>query len=168
MPVLLTSTDLENFIHYSDIQGEVVRLQTPTPTVETAAQAVGVTPERIIKSILFLVDGQPLLVIAGGKARVDRRKIAARYGLSPKRVRLASPGEVLDLSGYEVGSMPPFGHLNPLPTLMDRRLIGYERDYYAGGGGENVLLRILPAEILRISQAEVLDLQEERPESASG
>ncbi len=157
----LTSSDLEAFIQRHHLAGVIVHLPSPTLTVETAAQAVGVPVDRIIKSILFLVDGQPVLVIAGGRARVDRCRIAARYGISHKRIKLASPADVLAISGYEVGSMPPFGHRISLLTLMDRRLFEQDQDAYAGGGEENALLRIRPEEIRRVSQAEVLDVQEE-------
>ena len=146
------------------IPGEILRLSVPTPTVETAAQAVGVPTEQIIKSILFLVkDGaeegayRPVLAIASGTAVVDRRRIAAHLGVGHKRIRLASPAEVLAFSGYAVGALPPFGHRQPLATLIDRRVLDLP-EAYAGGGDENAIVRLNPQDIARVTAAAVLDL----------
>jgi prolyl-tRNA editing enzyme YbaK/EbsC (Cys-tRNA(Pro) deacylase) len=157
MTVPLGPHDLQTFMDARAIQGEILQLSVPTPTVETAAQAAGVRAEQIVKSILFLVNAQPVLAIACGTAYVERRAIAARYGVGRKRVRLASPEEVLAVSGYEVGAMPPFGHRYPLATLLDRRVLDLPVAY-AGGGAENALARLDPRDIARFTNAEVLDL----------
>ncbi len=139
------------------IPGEILHPGAPTPTVETAARALSVSPEQIVKSILFLVNEQPVLVITCGTAHVDQRAIAARYGLGRKRVKLASPEEVLAISGYEVGAMPPFGHRLPLPTLLERRVLDLP-EVFAGGGAENALVRLNPQDIVRVAAAEVIDM----------
>jgi prolyl-tRNA editing enzyme YbaK/EbsC (Cys-tRNA(Pro) deacylase) len=157
MPLTLSPDDLLIYMREHAIPGEILRLEVPTPTVETAAQAVGVRPEQIIKSILFTVDGQPLLAIACGPSYVDRRSIAGQYGVGKKRVKLATPVQVVEISGYEVGAMPPFGHRKPIPTLLDQRVLELS-EAYAGGGGENVLIRLAPPDILQATQAQVLDL----------
>jgi Cys-tRNA(Pro) deacylase len=141
------------------IQGEILHLDVPTPTVETAAQALGTQPEQIVKSILFIVDDQALLAITCGTHLVERRAIADLYGVGRKRVKLASPGRVQEITGYEVGAMPPFGHRQPIPTLLDRRVLDLPM-VYAGGGAENVLLRVNPEEITRVTGASVMDLIE--------
>jgi Cys-tRNA(Pro) deacylase len=158
--MILNSHDLQAFMTAHGIAGEILHLSVPTPTVETAAQALGVQPEQIVKSILFLVDAAhktPVLAITCGTAYVERRAIAACYGVGRKRVRLASPEEVVAVSGYEVGAMPPFGHRPPLPTLLDRRVLDLPV-VYAGGGDENALLRLNPHDIARFTSAEVIDL----------
>jgi prolyl-tRNA editing enzyme YbaK/EbsC (Cys-tRNA(Pro) deacylase) len=155
--VSLGILELDRYMQAHGVSGEILRLQVPTPTVEAAALAVNAEPEQIIKSILFLVDEQPVLAIACGTSDIDRRPIANLYMVGKKRVKLASPEKVLEISGYEVGSMPPFGHCQPLSTLIDIRVLEIP-EAYAGGGAENALLRINPAEILKISGAKVLDL----------
>lgn len=154
----LTSTDLQAFLDRCAVGGEILHLAAPTLTVESAAQVVGVRPEQIVKSILFLVEGQPVLAIANGTARVHYRTVAAHFHLSRKRLRLATPAEVLALAGYEVGSMPPFGHRQPLPTLLDPHVLEWD-EVYAGGGDENALVRLDPQVILKISGATLLNLQ---------
>ncbi len=150
-------SDLQDFMLAHAVQGEFLQLDVLTPTVEAAARAVNVRPEQIIKSILFLVDGQPVLAIACGLSTIGRRAMADLYGVGKKRVKLAAPGMVLEVSGYEVGAMPPFGHRQPLRTLIDRRVLD-ETEAYAGGGADNALVRLDPREILRVSRAEILDL----------
>jgi prolyl-tRNA editing enzyme YbaK/EbsC (Cys-tRNA(Pro) deacylase) len=151
--------ELSEYMQSHNIVGEILRLDVPTPTVETAAQAVNAKPEQIIKSILFLVDGHPVLVIACGLSNIERRAIADLYAVGKKKVKLATPDVVLEISGYEVGAMPPFGHLQPLATLIDRRVLDVP-EAYAGGGAENALVRLNPQDILRVTGARVLDLRE--------
>jgi prolyl-tRNA editing enzyme YbaK/EbsC (Cys-tRNA(Pro) deacylase) len=156
MPVL-TPFDLQNFMRSRAIPGEIIYMDVPTPTVEAAAQALGVKPEQIVKSILFLVNNRPTLAITNGTALIDKRAIADVYGVNRKRVKLAYPEEMLIIAGYEAGAMPPFGHLQPIPTLMDSQVLNLP-EVYAGGGAENAMLRLNPVEILRVSQARVLSL----------
>ncbi len=155
----LSVQELSEYMQSHNILGEILHLDVPTPTVETAAQAVNVKLEQIIKSILFMVDGQPVLVIACGLSTIGRRAIADLYGVGKKKVKLAAPEMVLEISGYEVGAMPPFGHRQPLDTLIDRKVLDVP-EAYAGGGAENALVRLKPQDILRVTGARVLDLLE--------
>jgi prolyl-tRNA editing enzyme YbaK/EbsC (Cys-tRNA(Pro) deacylase) len=66
---------------------------------------------------------------------------------------------VLEISGYEVGAMPPFGHRQPLTTLIDPGVLKLP-EAYAGGGAENALVWLAPLEILRATGAKILDLLE--------
>jgi prolyl-tRNA editing enzyme YbaK/EbsC (Cys-tRNA(Pro) deacylase) len=161
---LLNSSDLQSFMSAHNLTGEILRLSVPTPTVETASQAAGVHLDQIVKSILFLVEDlpgtqpyQPVLAIACGTAHVEQRAIAAHYGVGRKRVKLASPEQVRSITGYEVGALPPFGHRQPLPTLLDHRVLNLPQ-VYAGGGEENALVRLDPRDIARLTGAVVMDL----------
>lgn len=153
----LRPDDLRSYMQANDIPGEILHLEVSTPTVQAAAQAVGTDPERIVKSILFLVDGQPVLAITCGPTYVDRRALAAVYNLGRKRVKLASPEAVLQETGFEVGAMPPFGHRSRLPTLLDQRVLE-KPEVFAGGGADHALVRLAPQDILRATQARVIDL----------
>jgi prolyl-tRNA editing enzyme YbaK/EbsC (Cys-tRNA(Pro) deacylase) len=156
----LTSDDLAAFITQRGISAEILHLPVETPTVEDAARAVGTEPDRIVKSLLFLIDGSPALVIACGSSLVSRRRLAAHFRVSPKRVKLAAPEAALLASGYPVGALPPFGHRDQLPTLIDRRVVA-QKEVYAGGGSIRALLRIGSQELARVTQATMLDLVEE-------
>jgi prolyl-tRNA editing enzyme YbaK/EbsC (Cys-tRNA(Pro) deacylase) len=156
----LDAHDLRDFMRANEIAGEILHLEVPTPTVEAAAVAVHADPGQIIKSILFMVNENPVLVIACGMSTISRRVIADLYGVGKKRIKLANAELVLEISGYEVGAMPPFGHQQPLTTLIDSKVLDLP-EAYAGGGEENALLRLNPREILKTTGAIVLDLLEQ-------
>jgi prolyl-tRNA editing enzyme YbaK/EbsC (Cys-tRNA(Pro) deacylase) len=151
--------ELIGFMLAHGVQGEILRLTVPTPTVEAAAKAVNASSEQIIKSILFMVNRQAVLAVACGKSSIERRVIGDLFGVGQKRVKLAIPEMVLEISGYGVGAMPPFGHRQPMTTLIDTRVLD-SSESYAGGGAENALLRLNPQEILRVTDAMVLDMLE--------
>ena len=156
---MLDPSDLKAFLEQHQIEAEIVLLAEHTPTVEDAARAVKTVPERIVKSLLFLVDDEPVVAIACGLSPVDRRTIALHYGVGRKRVKLADAETVLNITGYPVGAMPPFGHRRPLPTVIDRRVLR-QPEVYAGGGQIDALLRIAPEAIARMTSAIELDLIE--------
>ena len=154
---IFTATDLQAYMEKQGILGEILILDVPTPTVEAAAQAVGVQARQIVKSVLFNVLDEAVLTISCGDQLVERRVIGTLYSVSRKRVKLASSEMVLDLTGYAVGTVPPFGHREHLETLLDHRVLEFT-EVYAGGGSHNALVRLNPQDILRITQANVIDL----------
>jgi Cys-tRNA(Pro) deacylase len=154
---MLNSSDLSAFMKNHDIEGEIVHLTQHVLTVEDAASAVGTTPDQIVKSLLFLIDGKPVMAIACGTSRVDRRPIAAHYGVGRKRVKLADADTVLEETGYPVGAVPPFGLRQRLPTLIDKDVLAHE-EVYAGGGEINALVRVSPQAIVAVTDAVGMDL----------
>lgn len=165
----LTPEHLQAYLDAQGIAGEIVRLAAPTPTVPAAAAALGVQVEQIVKSVVFLVEGRPFVVYASGVRRVDPRKLADRLGVNRKRVRLADADQVLALTGYAVGTVPPVGFKTPMPAFVDPAVQQFET-VYAGGGGINALLKISSAELMRVTRAEVVDLlrdEVEGPDSAA-
>lgn len=163
----MDSGDLRAYIDAGHIAAELIHLETHTLTVEAAALALGVPAAQVAKSILFLADGVPLLVIAAGAGRIDYRRLAGLLGLSRKKLRMATADEVLDLAGFVVGSMPPFGHKLPLRTLLDESLFAHEA-VYAGGGDINAMLRVAPAELTRVTGGSRVDVCQAPGSPAAG
>lgn len=155
----LSSKHLQQFIDREDIEAEILSMNQHTPSVPEAAAALEVEASQVIKSLLFMVKEEPMLVISSGLARIDRRKIAEYLQVGKSRVRFASPDKALLTSGYVVGSMPPFGHLLKFRTLMDPVVRHYEV-VYGGGGDLNAMMRISSVELERVTTAEVLDVSE--------
>lgn len=160
----MQASDLAQYIEKRGIDAEILFLAEETPTVETAAEAVGVSPDQIVKSVLFMVkeDGdnlRPLLVITNGLARIGYKKVADYLGISRRRLRMARPSEVEAITGYPVGTVPPFGHKNSLPTLLDRDVLRQE-EIYGGGGAISALMRLRTAELQRVLTATVVDVTE--------
>jgi len=154
---MLTPDDLKTFMDHNKIPGEIIFLDVPTPTVETAAQALGTDPEHIVKSVLFTVSDTQVLAITCGTRYIEQRVIAVRFGVGRKRVRLTSPETVLSITGYPVGTVPPFGHQEPSISLVDPSVLELT-EVFAGGGAHNAMVRLNPSDILRCTQAEIIDL----------
>lgn len=153
----MNASDLALFIAQNNIEAKLVHLEEETPTVETAAQAVGAQVEQIGKSILFLADERPLLVVANGTTRLDYKRLADYLGISRRRIKLANAEQVLAITGYPVGTVPPFGHKEKVATLIEAKVLQQE-ELYVGGGGINALVRLTTAELQRVLAAEVVSL----------
>ncbi len=95
-------------LHEVGIDVNVIRLSESTRTATEAAQAMGCDVGAIAKSLLFLADGEPLLVICGGDKRVDTSRVAELVGA--KSLKMAPAEEVKRITGYAIGGVPPLGH----------------------------------------------------------
>lgn len=151
------------FIEQNAIDATLVQPDQETPTVALAALALGCQTEQIVKSVLFLLrDGQrvdPVLVITNGTSQIDFRKLADLFQIGRKRIRLAPADEVLARTGYPAGGVPPFGFPEPAPTYIDHRVFD-QPVVFGGGGDDRTMLRITPAELLRVTRGQVVDVRE--------
>jgi len=154
---MLTPVDLQAFMDDHGINGEIIFLDEPTPTVETAASALGTTPDKIVKSVLFTIGTMYILAISRGTRFIEQRAIADRFGVGRKRVKLAQPETVLEVTGYTVGTVPPFGHQHPPLVLIDPGVLE-PATIFAGGGANNAMLHLNPKDIQTITNAKILDL----------
>lgn len=118
---------------------ELKTLDASTATVAEAAAALGVEPGQIAKSIVFVMDGEPVLVVASGRHRIDREKVCD--ALDCAEGRQASADEVRAATGFPIGGVPPIGH--SLPVVFDTALLDYDVVYAAGGDG-NTLFEVAP------------------------
>jgi prolyl-tRNA editing enzyme YbaK/EbsC (Cys-tRNA(Pro) deacylase) len=139
--------------------GLVRDLPADTSTAETAALAVNAPQGSIVKSLIFMADGVPLLVLVAGDRRADLKRLRSELGLSKKRIRIATHEEVLAETGFEVGGVPPVGHRLPLRTLVDASLARFEMLWAAAGSGHAVF-PIAYKQLLALTGGEVLDFAE--------
>jgi prolyl-tRNA editing enzyme YbaK/EbsC (Cys-tRNA(Pro) deacylase) len=139
--------------------GLVRELPADTSTAETAAQAVNAPLGSIVKSLIFLADGELLLVLVAGDQRADVKRLRAELGLSKRRLRIARPDEVLERTGFEVGGVPPLGHREPLRTLIDRTLGRFDT-VWAAAGNASAVFPISYRRLVEITSGEVMDLVE--------
>jgi len=157
---MLTAADLQTYIGDHNIPAEIVRPPSAADeacaTVSAAAQAMGVCPDMIIKSVLFVIRRtEPLLVIVNGERRIDQRAIASRLGIGKGQVKTAKREEVLAWTGYPVGGVPPFGHLKPIPTWIDSAVLRQDT-VYGGGGQADSLVRLPVDALISLTDAEVV------------
>ena len=117
-------------------------LDESTATVAEAATALGVEQGQIAKSIVFVMDGEPVVVVASGRHRIDQEKVCE--ALDCAEGRQASPDEVRAATGFAIGGVPPIGH--GLPVVFDAALLDYELIYAAGGDG-NTLFEVTPRQL---------------------
>ncbi len=154
-----TPDDLQAYLTAHNIPAEIIHLAAETPTVPAAADALQVSVDQIVKTVIFLIDGRPYAVLASGVRRIDPRKLAQRFGVSRKKVRLVDSETVIALTGYAPGTVPPFDHRQTLTPIMDPAVCAQET-VYAGGGGIAAMLRIRSADLLRLTNAELLRVLE--------
>ena len=155
----MNSSDLKDFIDQNRIPAKIILLNEHTLTVEDAARALDVETGQIIKSLVFRMQGDPFLVITNGLARVDRKKLAAYIGVGRKQVKFAAPDQVQEMTGFIVGSMPPFGHKQRLRTLMDPA-VTRQATVYGGGGDINAMMKIDVDALCKATQPEITELSE--------
>ena len=135
----------------------VVEFGASTATAEHAADAAGCALGAIVKSLLFLIDGNPTLVLVAGDRMADQRKLAAHFGIGKKKVRLADSETVRNVTGYDIGGVPPVGHDTRLPVLIDESLARFDTVWAAAGTG-NAVFPIPFVRLLQISAGQVIEL----------
>jgi prolyl-tRNA editing enzyme YbaK/EbsC (Cys-tRNA(Pro) deacylase) len=143
------------------LDADLIReLPADTSTAEAAAQAVDAPLGSIVKSLIFLADGMPMLVLVSGDQRADVKRLRAALGLSKRQLRIARPAEVLEHTGFGVGGVPPVGHRTPLRTLIDRTLSRFET-VWAAAGNAHAVFPIDFGQLVSITGGEVMDLVHE-------
>ena len=118
------------------MEGRVLELDMSSATVELAAQALGCRPCRIAKTLSFLVEGRPILIVAAGDAKVDNPKYKARFGTKAK---MLSPEEVEPLIGHAVGGVCPFGVNEGVTVYLDESLKRFQTVFPACGSSNSAI-----------------------------
>ncbi|WP_284985667.1 YbaK/EbsC family protein [Arthrobacter sp. fls2-241-R2A-172] len=126
------------------------------PTAAAAASVLGCDVAAITNSLIFELDGAPLLILASGAAKVDTALVAAQLGTG--KIRRATPEFVLEHTGQEVGGVAPVGHPKKLRTILDSSLREYPL-LWAGAGDHNSMFSISYQELARVTDAEPLQVR---------
>lgn len=142
----------------------VIELPVSARTSPEAAAAVGVTVAQIAKSLVFTVNGSPVLVIASGVNRVDEGKLATLAG---GRARRADAEIVRQATGYAIGGVPPLAHATRLPVWIDEDLLPHDVIYAAAGTPDSVFA-LRPAELVAMTAGQVSDVKQAVREAAEG
>ena len=118
------------------IENRVMEFDVSSATVVLAAQAVGVEPARIAKTLSFKTADGCVLVIAAGDARVDNRKFKAQFGIKAK---MLTADEVLELVGHPVGGVCPFGINEGVPVYLDDSMKRFATVFPAVGSNNSAI-----------------------------
>ncbi|MGH9063661.1 MAG: YbaK/EbsC family protein [Acidimicrobiales bacterium] len=135
----------------------VRQLEDSTRTSAEAAQALGVEVGQIAKSLVFLADGRPLVVVASGADRVDTEAVARAVGA--KRVSRADAGAVRDATGYPIGGVSPVGLGPGITVLVEEALARFER-VWAAAGTPNAVYPTSFAELLSVTRGRPADVRQ--------
>jgi prolyl-tRNA editing enzyme YbaK/EbsC (Cys-tRNA(Pro) deacylase) len=135
----------------------VRRFPEGTKTAADAARAVGCDVGQIVKSLVFVADGEPFLALTSGVNRADTNRLASLVGAS--EVRRASPEEARAATGFAIGGTPPFGHPGRLRVLVDRDLLSHA-ELWAAAGTPDAVFRIEPERLLEVCGGAAADFAE--------
>jgi prolyl-tRNA editing enzyme YbaK/EbsC (Cys-tRNA(Pro) deacylase) len=134
---------------------EVVKLSDSARTAQLAAEAIGTELGSIVKSLVFLADGEPVLVLVAGDQRADPAKLKAL--LRARRVMIADADRVKQETGFSIGGVPPVGHLQPLSTWIDRSLARFET-VYAAAGHPHAVFPVAYETLVQLTNGHVADI----------
>ena len=132
----------------------VIESPLSSATVALAAEAYGVEPGRIAKTLSLRIGERVVLIVASGTSRMDNRKLKALFGGKPKMLGL---DEVAAITGHEVGGVCPFGLKMPLPIFCDVSLQAFDEVVPAAGSTHSAV-RIAPARVADLVNAEWVDV----------
>jgi Cys-tRNA(Pro) deacylase len=153
----LTSEDVQAALDALSLVIRVRTFSTSTATATEAAASIGASLGSIVKSLVFIVDGQPIIALTAGDQKVDTRKVAELFGVGRKKVKVASADECITHTGYAPGGVPPLGHRTAIPVYVDRTLSRFET-VYAAAGGPNAIFPIPYRTLVEITGGHVADL----------
>ena len=139
----------------SGVDARLEEFPQGTPTAGAAAEAVGCSRGEIVKSLLFVCDGRPTLVLVPGDRRADETRIATAAGA--KGVRVARRDEVVAATGFDPGGVAPFPAPGVAQILIAQELLAHER-VWVGAGSERHMAGLAPSDLVRLTQGRTADL----------
>jgi len=154
-PIHANVTRVEAAAAATGVVISVRRFPEGTRTAEDAARAVGCDVDQIVKSLVFMVDGDPVVALMAGSDRLDPLRLAAALGA--EHVRRADGDEVRAATGFSIGGVPPFGHATPLRVLIDKHLLDHPL-VWAAAGLPDAVFSIEPGELARVAEARTASL----------
>jgi prolyl-tRNA editing enzyme YbaK/EbsC (Cys-tRNA(Pro) deacylase) len=146
---------VSSFLREAGADARIEEFSSRTTTAAEAAAAVGCELDQIVKALVLVCDGKPVVALIPGDRRGDRDKLARAAGA--EHARIAQSDEVERATGFEPGAVAPF----PLPgvetVVMERTLLGHKL-VWAGAGSPSHLVGLPPAELGRLARARPLDI----------
>lgn len=140
---------VKNYFIEKNLRYEILEFDAGTETVELAAQALGVEPALIAKTLAFKLKDRNILVMAKGDARIDNKKFKQQFQVKAK---MMSPDEVLANTGHPVGGVCPFGLKTDMSIYLDESLRAFEKVYPAAGS-RNSCIEITPDDLCSVTDA---------------
>ncbi len=150
------STRAIKFLMENDTVFEVMKYEHDRKGAVFAAQAVGFSLEKTIKTLIVMTgQKQHALALIPGDRELDLKRMAKASNV--KRAEMAPPTVAERLTGYKVGGISPFGLTTPLPSVMDSSLLTYDT-VLINGGQRGTMLKMSPATIARLLKSAIADI----------
>jgi prolyl-tRNA editing enzyme YbaK/EbsC (Cys-tRNA(Pro) deacylase) len=146
------------FLQESAAEARLEEFPVSAHTARAAAEAIGCGLQRIVKSIVFEADGRAVIVLVPGDRRADAAKVAKAVGAATARI--AGPDEVQAATGFPPGAVAPFPHRRVDRVLIERTLLPHDI-VWIGAGSDRHMAGLAPAELVRLSRAEPVDIAED-------
>ena len=141
------------FLKRSNKELEILRFED-TSTVAKAADALGVTPGEIAKSLLFKVKDEFIMILMAGDKRLDNKKFKEAFH---GKAKMPEAEEVSQVTGHPVGGVCPFGLNQPIPIYLDFSLKAYTKVFPAAGAS-NTALKINLDELEELTEGQWVDV----------
>ena len=150
-----TSVDVHNVLGEKNIPHEVIPLSCPISSAEKMAAILSLPPSEVVKSILFMTDGEPLLVLLSAEKMICYKKL--KRAIEASDIRFATPQELIDITGYVLGATPPVAHKTSIRTIMDDSL-KMQNVIYTSAGELNAVLKMRVLDLEKATCAKVCNL----------
>ena len=132
---------VREFFRQYGLEGRILEFTVSSATVELATDAVGCEPKRIAKTLSFMTEEGPILIVAAGDAKIDNPKYKAQFHTKAK---MLTPDEATELVGHSVGGVCPFGINDGVSVYLDRSLQRFETVFPAAGSASSAIELTLP------------------------
>lgn len=127
---------VKDFFKQYGMDSEIIEFEVSSATVDLAATALDCEPERIAKTLSFMVNGQAVLVVAAGDAKVDNKKFKEYF---KTKAKMLSPDEAIDMVGHAIGGVCPFAIKNDVSVYLDISLKRFDTIYPACGSSNSAI-----------------------------
>ena len=136
------------------LPSELTEFDASTRTAQDAANAIGCELGQIVKTLFFLADGRPTMTLVAGDRQADTGLVAQLIGVGRKKLKMGSPEQVLEYTGYSLGGVSPVGALTPCDVVIDDSLQRFETIWAAAGNGHTVF-PISTDDLIRATQGQL-------------
>jgi len=128
--------EVKAYFKKHDMENRIREFEVSSATVELAAAALNCEPERIAKTLSFIVDGRAILIVTAGDGRIDNIKYKAQFG---KKAKMLALDETADLIGHAVGGVCPFAVKEGIAIYLDESLKRFETVFPACGSSNSAI-----------------------------
>lgn len=130
------------------LPARILSFDGTTATAQEAAEAVGCELGQIVKTLFFLADGRPTVALVAGDRQVDTAALAGLLGVGRKKLKMGTPAEVLEYTGYPVGGVAPVGWPKPVDVVVDDSLKRFD-EVWAAAGAPNAVFHARTEDLVR-------------------